>query len=314
MIGGKLAVTCCVVCLGTIMACADLSLAAPLAVKEKTMWTHPDNAGNRSLPLSTLESMMGQRKYAEVRATVARIKPTAANANVLHFWRGLPYRYQDGYEQAAAEFDQCTDLTEIPAHGRMDIAITYMRLDQCPKALKILNALLDTYSYQDKAAMQRACLELRAESYVAGEQFSEAVVDYKHAARLWPERSCSLLCRAGEILRFHHKNGEALAVLNEVAPTQTMADDGSYFLCRAACLFAQGKWPESVKDSTTAMNRAQACIKRGGEAQQAIFTRALTVRSQCYDHMGKTDLARIDRLTFQKLSKDAESDFLGTSK
>jgi predicted Zn-dependent protease len=214
-------------------------------------------------------------------------------------------------EQAVVEFDRCTDFTETSLAGQFQVAVTYMQLDQCSKAIKILSTMLDKHPGSQWHAMQRQCYEARGDCYIGVVRSKEAISDYMQAARLWPDRSQALLARAAELLRREHKCSEALALLNEAVVTKEQPTDLGYLLCRASCSEELGKWPEATKDFTATIRIAQEGINRGGRGEFIILSRAYIERAKCYDHIGQQGLAAADRLAYQKLSREAEADLVG---
>jgi tetratricopeptide (TPR) repeat protein len=306
----KPVITCFLVCLSTSMALGAVSTAAQ-GQRPKEIVAEPDNAGNRSLPLAQLTALNSEKRGGEARTLLARVKPTAANRNLLHLWRGLTYAHELEPEEAAVEFDQCTDFTETSLDGQFQAAFTYMGLDQCSKAIKILSTMLDKYPDCPGHAMQRQCYEARGDCYVGVGRFKEAIIDYRQAARLWPQKSQALLARAAELLRREHKCSEALALLNEAIATRGQPPEFGYLMCRASCLEELGKWPEATKDLTTVIRLALEGINHGGQGEFIIISRAYIERAKCYDHVGQPGLAAADRLAHQKMSREAESTIVG---
>jgi len=255
-------------------------------------------------PLVRIEYLVSKRKGGEARRLIDQVKPTAANKNLIHIWRGFSYRCEREPELAVAEFDQCTSFAEARGWTNL-IACSYGQTEHFDRAIKILTAAIaETPSASGLYAD-------RADYYCALGQFDKAVPDYKRAAAGNTERKRLYLTIAAEVLRRQGKLKEAMAVLDEGLKFPDRLSDGKYWLCRAQIETQQQHWQEGEKNCTIGLNQTRKASAKNKSAEEIAMAHLLLERAKCYKHLGKSALAEADLREHQKFSAETEDEILG---
>jgi len=264
----------------------------------------PETAANKTLPVLELKHARQNKDGKAIRQLISKIKVTALNKNAIDFWRGMAFKCEKRYEEAGVEFDKCTDLSDVSVEGHLQVAETYLFIEQFAQAIKIL----------DDSIKRKPCydsVELRARCYLAQNMTAPALRDFIAAAKMRENKSRSLLARAGEILRREHKPKEALEIMKAGDNTKEHATDAAFYMAKAVCYEDLGQWDNAVESCTRAINVSKQRGPHTFQASQMILSRAVSERAKCYDHLGKPALAKADREFYRKFCNGIEDDMLG---
>lgn len=263
----------------------------------------PVTAGSRTLDVSGLLRARFQKNPGAIRAILAKTRISPLNKNLVNFWRGMAFKTEKRYEEAAIEFSKCTDFTELSTEGQLQVAETFMFLESYDKAIDILNTAL-------KRKVNYECLELRGRTYLASNQTAKALADFTAAAKLREIKGRGLLARAADILRREHKPKEALVLLKTAEKNADRPSDCPYYMSKAACHEDLGQWSEAVECCTRGIALAKQYNDRF-QTNELLLSRAYLERAKCYDRLGKASQANADRQSYRKFSNSVEEDILG---
>jgi len=264
----------------------------------------PETPANKTLPVLELRQARQQKDGRAIRQLLSKTKVTALNKNAFDFWQGMAFKCEKRYEEAGVEFDKCTNLSDISVEGQLQVAETYLFIEQFAQAIKILNASIKHKPCYDS-------MELRARCYLAQNMTAPALRDFIAAAKMRENKSRSLLARAGEILRREHKPKEALEIMKAGDQTKEHSTDAAFYMAKAMCYEDLGQWDQAADNCSKAINVSKQRGPHTFQASQMILSRAVSERAKCYDHLGKTALAKADREFYRKFCNGIEDDMLG---
>ncbi|CAN5457922.1 hypothetical protein BH11CYA1_BH11CYA1_00330 [soil metagenome] len=264
------------------------------------------NHAQSDLPMKRIDSLINCRQGAEARRLIDKVKPTASNKNFIHILRGLSYRCEREPELAVAEFDQCTSLVEGMPWITL-IAGSYSQVERYDKAIEITNIAI--------AREPRADLYgNRAGFLCAMGKFAEAVPDYKKAAMQKDGSERDYLTAAADLLRRQRKTKAAVTVLDEGLYSKERISDGKYWLCRANCFAELKDWAKAAQSCGEGVRVAEMAIKRSKWAEEITLSSLLLKRADCFDHLGKKELAERDRKAHLKIGRSTEDIIIGSPK
>ena len=284
-----------------------LSRPSPSLINTSTIRDTSSNIHDQGgMPLSRIDSLIRKKQGAEARRLIDRVKPTTTNKDLIHFWRGLSYRADREPELAVAEFDQCKSLADYIDWIGL-VAGSYSQVERYDKAIEIVNlgiAQKPTASFYGQ----------RATYLCAQSKFAEAIPDYKKAAALKDENQRTYLTAGAELLRRQRKPKEAIELLNNGLVVKERLTDGKYWLCRANCFAELEDWAKAAQDCTEGVRVAQAAIDKSKWSEEIVLAHILIARANCFDHLGKKDLAERDRRAHLKFGTSTEDIILGKKK
>jgi len=259
------------------------------------------------LPLTRIDYLISKRKGSEARRLIDAVKPTAANQNLIHIWRGLSYRADREPELAVAEFDKCSSLVEGKDWYGL-IAGSYGQTEHYAKAIQILTAAIAANPHVASFYADRADFNC------ALGKFGEAIPDYKRAAAQNSDRKRLFLSVAAELLRRQGKLKEAMEVLDSGLNVPERLSDGKYWLCRAQIETQQKHWAEGEKNCTIGLKVSRKACAKNQSTEEIAVAHLLLERAKCYQHLGKQSLADADLKEHLKFSAATEDEILGKMK
>ncbi|MBU6453978.1 MAG: tetratricopeptide repeat protein [Cyanobacteria bacterium REEB67] len=270
--------------------------------------TEPGAGSEFDMP--RIQYWTNKHQSAEALRIIDKVPVTAKNANTVHLLRGLAFRSGRDPEGAVAEFDQVTNLDDLLAKAGL-VAGSYSQVERYDKAIEILDRAIASNANADLYA-------LRGEYKCAQGRFAEAIPDYKKAALKDSDRQRAYLCVGGELLRRQGKVKEALSLLDVGLKAPDRSSDGKYYLCRAMCYGQINDWPLAEQSCSIGLKIADNAIAkaaraRHGSVEEIAKSQLLLERAKCYDHLGKKNLAALDREAHLKLSAATEDDLLGAA-
>ncbi|MBS2009867.1 MAG: tetratricopeptide repeat protein [Cyanobacteria bacterium SZAS TMP-1] len=269
--------------------------------------TEFDTKDNGGLPITKISFWIDRRRGDEARRLIDKVKPTLANTNLIHLWRGLAYRADREPELAVAEFDKCTDFREGKDWYGL-IAGSYSQVERWDRAIKILDQAVATVPGHASYYAQRG------DYRCAKGDFAGSIPDYKKAATLNSELKRSYLSIAADILRRQGKVKEAIALLDQGMGETERHSDGKFYLCRAQCFDQLGNWEQGEKNCTEALRVGRSAVRKGKTEEELLISRALIERAKCYDNLGKKDQAAQDRALHLKMSSETADEIMGTKR
>jgi len=234
-------------------------------------------------------------------------------ADGFHLRRGFSF-FHNNAEAAAEEFDQCRDLTILQPPTLVRIAQVYMAVQQPEKALKWVNYAFEKSKSSGKPLSKEcelAAYETRSQANHASGKLDQAVADYLRCEQLRPGGDPSVLAKAGDIRTRQKKYDEALKLFDRSIKTSRSYIDPSTYLYKGICLEKMGRTEEAVQTFSKSVSRCQEEIKKNPGTYSITLTNCYVHRAVCYDKLGKTALAKVDRAAHEKVSRSYEDDFFG---
>ncbi len=261
----------------------------------------PVTTANQSLPIAQLDASFGKYNGARIRSLLAKVKTTPANANAISLWRGLACYCLGRHEEAAEDFDRCSDFKDASPKHLYAVGFVYSRVDEYQKAIKfftlVLKKLPDSESY--------FC---RGDCYASLKMYDQAISDYLLAAKLSPSRRGQYLGSAAFVLRSQRKYPEAIANFTEAIKNSPIAFLPSNLRARALCYQDLNRWSEAVRDYSETIKILQTVYK--GEKKSIFLSESYFQRAKCYDKLGKPALAAADRRRHAQIGATLAGDVL----
>jgi len=275
------------------------SLTTTNAVRNSSSPTHDQG----DPPWSRINELVEKRRGAAARQLIDKIKPTDANNDLIHMWRGMSFRADREPELAVEEFDKCKNLKVFISWANY-VAGSYCQAEKYDKAIAVTNVAI--------AKEPSASLYGHRATYLCAKgKFAEAIPDYKKAAALKDDDQRTYLTAAGDILRRQGKSKEALALLNTGLSAKGKLTDGKYWLCRANCFGELGEWAKAAESCTEGIRISKLAITKSKSSEELVLAYIYVTRAKCYDHLGKKDLAERDRKAQAKIGASTEDIILG---
>lgn len=281
----------------------SISEAQELANQKNPIYTAaPSTAANKTLPLRELDAAMPTRNYRRIDALLSKVKETPSNANALNLWRGLSFWCQQRYEEAAENFDRCTNFDDASLVHLYTIGLSYFKVEECHKAVKVLTAVIAKFPDRDSYSCRANC-------YMALKMYDQAISDFLMAAKFSYSYRSLYIGKAANVLRVQKKYKEAIAFY--AASLKNSPNDfiPTLLLGRALCFQELKRWNEAVQDYTEAIKVLTAPTYKG-ETKMLNLADSYFQRAKCYDNLGKASLAAADRRSHAKLSSSFANDFL----
>lgn len=281
----------------------SISEAQELANQKNPIYkAAPATAANKTLPLQQLDAAMPTRNYRRIDALLSKVKETPSNANALNLWRGLSFWCQQRYEEAAENFDRCTNFDDASLVHLYIVGSNYFKVEECNKAVKVLTAVVTKFPDRDSYSCRANC-------YMALKMYDQAISDFLMAAKYSSSWRSLYICRAANVLRVQKKYNEAISFY-----AASLKNAPSYFipsslLGRALCYQELKRWNEAAQDYTEAIKVLTAPTYTG-EMKMPNLADSYFQRAKCYDNLGKASLAAADRRSHAKLSSSFANDFL----
>lgn len=282
----------------------SISEAQELANQKSPIYiSSPATVGNKTLPMQQLESALRTKDFRRIDSLLARTKETRASANSINLWRGLSMWCQQRYEEAVDHFDRCTNFDDAALSGLYTVGLSYLKVEECSKAIKVLTLVIDKFPNRDS-------YECRANCYMALKLYERALRDFLSAAKYSHHYRASYLTKAANVLRIEKKYPEAIATYNAAMKDSPAQFVPTALLGQALCYQDLKRWNEATLNCTEAI---KVLSKPGyiDEMKMPNLANSYFQRARCYDNLGKPSLAAADRLTHSKLSSSFASDFLG---
>ncbi|MBS1989246.1 MAG: hypothetical protein JSS83_01945 [Cyanobacteria bacterium SZAS LIN-3] len=235
-----------------------------------------------------------------------------AAADNEHLRRGFSY-FHTNAELAAAEFDKCRDFSKLADPNLVRVAQVYVAASQHAKALKIVNQALDHARASGKPLSKdcmNAAYEVLSESNYATGHLDQAVADYEKCASLRKEGDPEALKKAADIRARQGRNEDALRLYSKAIATQKEGDPSPY-LYRGICLQKIGRINEAVTDFSQAIKLCKEAARKVPGACSVSLSNSYVHRAQCYEKLGKAELAKSDHAAHEMLSRSYENDFFG---
>jgi tetratricopeptide (TPR) repeat protein len=235
-------------------------------------------------------------------------------ADTHHLRQGMALVNQHDPEAAAAEFNQCHDMTAVSDIDLLRIANTYALVSQHAKALKIVSRVFDhakTGSGHLKGEWQAFAYQIRADSSAATGKTSEALADYLKWAELSPKLAAVPLSKAANMMCRQNEYDQAIKLFNRAVAADSQTTDPAIYMYRGVCFEKMGRWTDAVRDFSESIRRGEASAKITEGSHSVSVSSSYLQRSKCYDKLGKKDLAEADRKMNEKMSRGLADDLFG---
>lgn len=296
---------CCLVALtSTMLNCHNAAYAADKK-SHRTFYT--DELG---VPFATWRVISAENLLAKLSSSEGR----KLSADSRAYWRAAYLKRIGRVEEAAAEFDKCSNVDNFSPYSLAEMANVYLQAGDIEKAHKLINFAIE------HGAANGADYEVRAQIEGLRGNLCQEAADYVKAAKLCSQtgdtKCTRYLALAANSLKRARKPQEALQLLSNLKDYALDKNNPSIALERGNCFFVLKRYKEAVAQYTNGILTAQNFIKTNPTdsrvaAQQIALVNAYRERSMAYEAMGNKIEAARDQAIFKTMSASVASDIIG---
>ncbi len=217
-------------------------------------------------------------------------EPTAS-ADTISLTRGMQFVQRHRYEQAGKLFQTVKSFELLNYRCTQTVCETFISNGDFDRALQVVDSLRTRERNGEKVSdfLKGITFKLEGDAYSGKGKYELAVQKYRIAAKLKPDSTYPILCRAGEILMKTHKYREAVQTLDQAMVHG--CPNGLGYRNQGECYLKLGQAPEAV----TALKRSIALIEEYRKKKPDQLTIALMSDYKflvaAYKLDGKMDLA-----------------------
>jgi tetratricopeptide (TPR) repeat protein len=226
-----------------------------------------------------------------------------------HLVRGLDLASKKYPEEAAAEFDQCKDLTPATAHQLAIIARTYFDAGKISASLRVIVFALSQERVKECKSDMAYLLEIRGDVFSSQDRRDEAVAAYEFAAATDPESAYIYWHKAGRELIKGNRYKEALPLLRKGIKTGEM--NGFVYQNIGRCYLQMKEPAQAISPLISSIDSFDAYRKHEKDAFMPKLVQSYKYLIQAYEGTGNKKEALVWQKRLDALVGDLDLDLFG---
>ncbi|MDR3614140.1 MAG: hypothetical protein P4L53_11305 [Candidatus Obscuribacterales bacterium] len=224
--------------------------------------------------------------------------------------RGLNLAERKYPEEAAVEFDKCTDLSRVTPHQLSIIAKTYYDAGNTSSALIIIAYALSQERVKRDIGQMTELLDLRGTVFAYLNRRDEAVSSYKLAAATQPDLAYIFLHKAGQELVKCKKYKEAMPLLKKGIKAGDM--DGFVYQDIGHCYLELNDPAQAIQPLLTSVEIWVTLRKRMRDSFTPGLIQSHKYLIQAYERTGNKKEALVWQKRLDALVGDINLDLFGS--